>query len=135
GRYSISTSATSPCILTATKNVVGRYINGVERGEVCWTEARVGRDGLRFESSYLGGSDEMNSGIYDDINPRIPDTTSSTEMEESREQEATSSTLNSLRSLGRLRTGRSGWMLGGEVEVEGQGEQEGETLGDVVLRG
>ncbi|KAF9039775.1 hypothetical protein BJ165DRAFT_1493975 [Panaeolus papilionaceus] len=103
------TPTTSPCILTATKNIVGRYINGVERGEVCWTEARVGRDGLRFESSYLEGSDEMNSGMYDDADPRISDTTSSTGIEESREQDFIHNEQSC--ALGRLRTGRSGWML------------------------
>ncbi|KAF9039739.1 hypothetical protein BJ165DRAFT_335610 [Panaeolus papilionaceus] len=72
GRYTFSTPATSPCIVTATKNVFWSYTNGVERGEVCWRGVRAGRDALGFESSYLGGSDEMNSGIYDDTNPESP---------------------------------------------------------------
>ena len=31
----ISLPSDSPCILTATKNVVGRYLNGIDLGSVC----------------------------------------------------------------------------------------------------
>ncbi|KAF9034864.1 hypothetical protein BJ165DRAFT_667189 [Panaeolus papilionaceus] len=43
--FTVSSLATSPCILIATKNVVGRYINRVERWEVCWKGASAGWDG------------------------------------------------------------------------------------------
>jgi hypothetical protein len=31
----ISLPSDSPCILTATKNVIGRYLNGIDLGSVC----------------------------------------------------------------------------------------------------
>ncbi|TFK37296.1 hypothetical protein BDQ12DRAFT_753373 [Crucibulum laeve] len=38
--WNVSLPSDSPCILTATKNVIGRYVNGVPLSDVCTTSAR-----------------------------------------------------------------------------------------------
>ncbi|KAG6916881.1 hypothetical protein DXG01_004790 [Tephrocybe rancida] len=41
--WNVSTPTDSPCLLTATKNIVGRFLNGVDDGHVCTTNANASR--------------------------------------------------------------------------------------------
>ncbi|KAF9039755.1 hypothetical protein BJ165DRAFT_1613498 [Panaeolus papilionaceus] len=108
-KYTISTPATLPCILTSTKNIVGRYRNGVEREGVS-EGGGGGRDSLVFKSLQAESYDDSKLGIHDaDSRPGIYDNTKrrSYDNQENKVTRGDFIHIEQFCGLGRVRTGRS----------------------------